>query len=202
VSRLPYRFLFVVLIAPAAAASGCAGDSPAAPSRQPPPDAPSPTLPPLAEGPYRLLVRAVGPSAGCQVTEAGVPLGGPTLPPAGYFSQDVELRADASGWSITPTRRGPETTLNLAVTRASWPDSLAVTGVLSGESDQRAYDGPAIEVGDRNRPAAFIGTVAPNRVVPDGIVLTGTVDGRLTFGEGWTGQVTVCRSASVTLQHP
>jgi hypothetical protein len=202
VSRLPYRFLFLVLIAPAAAAtSGCAGDSPAAPSPQPPPEAPSPTLPPLAEGPYRLIVRAVGPSTGCQVLEPGL-RGVLPSQPGGYFGQDVELRADASGWSIAPTRRGPETTLNLAVTRASWPDSLAVTGVLSGESDQRAYDGPAIDVGDRNRPAAFIGTVAPNRVVPDGIVLTGTVNGRLTFGEGWTGQVTVCRSASVTVQHP
>jgi hypothetical protein len=75
---------------------------------------------------------------------------------------------------------------------------------LSGQSDQRAYDGPAIDAGEQDRPAAFTGAVVPGTILVDGIdiVMTGTVTGRLMFSAAWTGQVTVCRSAQLLLQRP
>src|SRR5215212_2170429 len=97
-ARLFARFFF--LAATAVAASACSADSPASPSRQPSPEAPAPTLPPLAEGRYRLHVSALGSSMGCQITAAGVPLGG--MPPiaGGSFEQDVQLRRGQGGWTI------------------------------------------------------------------------------------------------------
>jgi hypothetical protein len=86
------------------------------------------------------------------------------------------------------------------VNGAAWPASPAVTGTLAGRSDQRAYDGPAIDAGAQDRPAAFTGFVMPESLGIDQAVLTGTLNGRLTFGAGWTGQVTVCRSAQLLLQ--
>jgi len=192
---------FFLLAVAAFAVSACAADSPASPTRQPSPEGPAPTLPPLAEGRYRLLVTAAGPSMGCEITAAGVPLGSGPAVAAGYFSQDVVLRAVPAGWVI-----GPESghTLSLSVTGASWPSSPVVTGSLAGQSDQRAYDGPAIEAGGRDRPATFTGAVVPGTFAAEGIsiVLTGTVSGQLTFSSAWTGQVTVCRSAQLVLQQP
>ena len=197
-AQLLGRFLFLVAIV--AAASACSNDSPAAPSRQPSPEGPAPTLPPLAEGRYQLHVSALGSSMGCEITAAGVPLGG--LPPVagGSFDQDVQLRQGQGGWTIAPDSLDGRTTLALVVNGASWPASPVVTGTFAGASDQRAYDGPAIDAGERDRPAAFTGAVVPGTVPAAGIVLTGTVSGRLTFSASWTGQVTVCRSAQLVLQ--
>ena len=139
---------------------------------------------------------------GCEITVTGVPLGG--LPPiaAGAFEQEVRLRQGPAGWTIAPGSGDGQTTLALVVSGASWPASPVVTGVLSGRSDQRAYDGPALEAGQRDRPAAFTGAVVPGAVLDAGIVLTGTVSGRLMFESAWTGQVTVCRSAQLVLRQP
>jgi hypothetical protein len=203
-AQLPCRIVFLALAA--VAASACANDSPSAPSRNPTPTDPSPrpapALPPLAEGRYRLVLTAAGASMGCEIRSAGIPLGG--LPPlaAGGFSQDVLLRHGLDGWSIAPESTGGLTTLTLRVTGASWPASPVVTGSLAGQSDQRAYDGPAIDAGERDRPASFTGAVLPGPALAEGIVMTGTVTGRLTFSASWTGQVTVCRSAQLLLQRP
>ncbi|MEO5821346.1 MAG: hypothetical protein ABIT71_12655 [Vicinamibacteraceae bacterium] len=199
-AQLIGRFLMLVLTV--AAVGACADDSPASPSRTPTPERPAPTLPPLAEGRYRLLVTALGTTMGCEVTTPGVPLGG--IPPvaAGYFSQEVTLRSVPTGWAIGPESSDARTTLTLAVTGASWPDTPVVTGVLAGQADQRAYDGPALDAGDLERPSAFTGAVVPGNVPSDGTVMTGTVSGRLTFSSGWTGQVTTCRSAQLVLQRP
>lgn len=196
----------VLLVCTALGLSACSADSPSAPSRNPSPNAPSPTpapaLPPLAEGRYHLVLTAAGASMGCEIRTAGIPLGG--LPPtaAGGFSQDVQLRQDPGGWSIGPESGGGSTTLMLRVTGASWPASPVVTGTLAGRSDQRSYDGPAIDAGERDRPAAFTGAVLPVPVLAERLVMTGTVNGRLTFSSAWTGQVTVCRSAQLLLQQP
>jgi hypothetical protein len=191
----------VLLVVATAAASACSADSPASPSPQPSPAGPAPTFPPLAEGRYRLHVSALGSSMGCEITAAGVPLGG--LPPiaGGSFEQNVRLRQTQGVWTIAPDTSDARTTLALVLNGASWPASPVVTGTLAGLSDQRAYDGPALEAGDGNRPAAFTGAVVPGTVL-EGIVLSGTVSGRLTFSSGWTGQVTVCRSAQLLLQQP
>jgi hypothetical protein len=195
-AQLLCRSLFLLALA---AASACSTDSPAAPSRQPSPEGPAPTLPPLAEGRYQLHVSALGSSMGCEITAAGVPLGG--LPPiaGGSFDQDVQLRQGQGGWTIAPDSVDGRTTLALVVNGASWPASPVVTGTLAGASDQRAYDGPALDAGERDRPAAFTGAVVPG-VPVEGIVLAGTVSGRLTFSASWTGQVTVCRSAQLVLR--
>lgn len=198
------RSLLLALVV--VAVSACSADSPSGPSRNPlpgpPSPAPTPTLPPLAEGRYRLVVTAAGASMGCEIRTAGIPLGG--LPPlaAGGFSQDALLRHGLDGWSIAPESSGGRTTLTLRVTGASWPASPVVTGSLAGRSDQRAYDGPAIDAGDGERPAAFTGAVVPGPVLVDGIVMTGTVTGRLMFSAAWTGQVTVCQAAQLLLQRP
>lgn len=211
-AQLPCRILFLALAA--AAASACS-DSPAAPSRNPSPNGPSPgpgpapALPPLAEGRYRLVVSAAGASMGCEITAPGVPLGGLPPQPAGGFAQEVLLRHGPDGWSIGPESSTGLTTLVLRVTGASWPASPVVTGSLAGRSDQRAYDGPAIDAGEGGQPASFVGAVLNPGSLGDailmtssaeGIVMTGTVNGRLTFSASWTGQVTVCRSAQLLLQ--
>jgi hypothetical protein len=199
-ARLLARFLFVAVSAFTAAA--CSSDSPSSPSRQPAPERPAPSFPPLAEGRYRLHVSALGSSMGCEITAAGVPLGG--LPPVagGSFAQDVQLRQGQGGWTIAPDSVDGRTTLALLVNDGSWPASPVVTGIFAGQSDQRAYDGPAIDAGERDRPTAFTVAVMPGTVPIEGIVLSGTVSGRLTFSASWTGQVTVCRSAQLVLQQP
>lgn len=204
-AQLPCRIVFLALAA--AAASACSNDSPSAPSRNPSPNDPSPgpapALPPLAAGRYSLLVTAAGPSMGCEITEVGVPLGGRTPVATGWFQQEVVLRQGPDGWSIAPEPdNGLTMTLALRVTGASWPASPVVTGTLAGQSDQRAYDGPALDAGERERAASFTGAVLPGPALADGIVMTGTVNGRLTFSASWTGQVTVCRSAQLLLQRP
>jgi hypothetical protein len=195
-----HRLLLLLVVAATGAAVAACDDSPASPSPRPSSQGPGATLPAVSEGGYRLLVTAAGASMGCEISEAGVPLGPQAPAAAGYFSQDVQLRTTPNGWSISPERTGVDTTLTLVVNGATWPESPAVTGTLAGRSDQRAYDGPAIDAGGQDRPAAFTGFVVPESVGIDQAVLTGTVNGRLTFGAGWTGQVTVCRSAQLLLQ--
>jgi hypothetical protein len=185
-TRLPF------LAVAALFAAACSHDSPSAPSRQP-----TTTLPPIAEGRYLLRVTAVGAAMGCEITVPGV-LGGTPLPAAGHFAQGVTLRQAGGSWSITPDAAGA--TLELRVDGSGWPSSPRVTGSLRGQSDQRAYDGPAIDAGDPARPATFDGTAVPQPADVGGYVLTGTVEGRLTFSAGWTGQVVVCRSALIVLQ--
>src|SRR5688500_12912447 len=138
VARLLARILVAVTVV---AASACGNDSPSAPSRRP-----SDTLPPIAEGRYRLLVTAVGASMGCEITAPGVALpGGAPLPAAGYFSQDVRLREESGGYTIRPEHTWDDrTTLELRVDASSWPSSPRVAGTLAGRSDQRAFDGPAL----------------------------------------------------------
>ena len=200
-------FASFVLLVSALGVSACSTDSPSAPSRNPSPTPPSPSpapsLPPLAEGPYHLVLTAAGASMGCEIRTAGIPLGGLPPQPTGWFSQDVVLRQGPDGWSIGPEPdNGLTMTLRLRVTGASWPASPVVTGTLAGQSDQRSYDGPAIDAGERDRPAAFNGAVLPVPVLAERLVMTGTVNGRLTFSSAWTGQVTVCRSAQLLLQQP
>src|SRR5687768_15683111 len=160
-AQLLCRTLFLALAA--MAGSACSKDSPAAPSRTPAPNPPSPgtpALPPLSEGPYSLLVTAAGASAGCEITERGVPFSGRAPQAAGWFEQEVMLRDGPGGWSIAPEpNNGLTTTLSLRVTGASWPASPVVTGTLAGRSDQRSYDGPGIDAGERDRPASFTGAV-------------------------------------------
>lgn len=201
-AQLLCRLLLVAVTA--VAVSACSDDSPSAPSRNPSPNGPSPrptpTLPPLAEGRYHLVVTAAGTSTGCEIRTAGIPLGGLLPVAAGWFSQDVLLRQGPDGWAIAPESNNGLTTLTLRVNGSSWPQSPIVTGSLAGRSDQRAYDGPAIDAGEGERPAPFSGAVVPGTIPPDGLVMTGTVTGRLTFSAAWTGQVTVCRSAQLLLQ--
>jgi hypothetical protein len=208
--------VLITVVLGALGVSACSSDSPSAPSRNPSPNAPSPgpapALPPLAEGRYSLLVTAAGPSMGCEITEVGVPLGGRTPVATGWFEQEVVLRQGPDGWSIAPEpNNGLTTTQALRVTGASWPASPVVTGSLAGRSDQRSYDGPMIDAGERDRPASFVGAVLNPGSLGDvivmtpstgAIVMTGTVNGRLTFSSAWTGQVTVCRSAQLLLQRP
>jgi hypothetical protein len=199
--------LSLLLVLAVLGVSACSTDSPSAPSRNPSPNTPSPgpapTLPPLAEGRYSLLVTAAGPSMGCEITEVGVPLGGRPPVATGWFEQEVVLRQGPDGWSIAPEPdNGLTTTLTLRVTGTSWPASPVVTGRLAGRSDQRAYDGPALDAGEREEAASFTGAVLPGPALVEGIVMTGTVRGRLTFSASWTGQVTVCRSAQLLLQRP
>ena len=196
----------LVLVLAAVGAAACSNDSPSAPSRNPSPGpaplpTPTPSLPPLAEGRYSLVLTAAGAPMGCEITAVGVPLGGRAPIAAGWFSQEVVLREGPDGWSIAPELdNGFSTTLSLRVTGASWPASPVVTGRLAGRSDQRAYDGPAIDAGERERAASFTGAVLPGPAAAEGTVMTGTVNGRLTFSAAWTGQVTVCRSAQLLLQ--
>lgn len=198
-TRLLARCLFAVLAACLAAA--CSSDSPTSPTKQPPPDPPTRSLPQLAEGRYRLLVSAAGPSMGCEIIVPGVGLGGVLPLAAGSLMQDVQLRQVNGAWTIAPDSSDVRTTLALVVSGGSWPASPVVTGTFAGQVDQRAYDGPAFDAGERDRPAAFTGAVIQEPVA-ERIVMTGTVSGRLAFSSSWTGQVTVCRMAQVMLQQP
>ena len=188
-------WLLVCTFALGSIAAACGSNtSTTAPSR-----APGPAALPLAEGTYDLRLTSVGAPQGCQIAHRGTWRGPGEIALGGGFESELTLRAEGSGWVGRATRNGQSGEIVLRLD-AGGPRSTRLTGTLQGLADQRAFDGPRVEVTGRSgdRPASFDGMVVGGGSAP-GRIATGEARGRFVYESGWFGTVITCDSATVTV---